>query len=613
MFPSRSFLMLLPLSLGFLLLAVVTGGGLWLSVRQDSAANWARHSLEVERDLNLVHSLVSNAETGQRGYLLTRSPIYLPPYNAAVTRLPGQIDMLDRETADNAAQHKAVRTLRLAVRAKMGEMAATVELARFGRVTEAIAIMRQGSGQRMMTGLSRLIENMRAEERRLLAERTAAADRIAFVTRMLLATGALLVMLLAYAAIRQSADRIGKLHHANEKLVAEAAARDQAEAQLRQIQKMETLGQLTGGIAHDFNNMLAVVIGSLDMLRRRLTGAEDPKAIRYLDSANEGAQRAATLTNRLLAFSRQQPLEPKVLDPNRLVGSMSELIHRTVSEAIEVETALAAGVWRVCADAPQLENAILNLAVNARDAMPSGGKLTIETANSDLDERYAQLHDEVRPGQYVLVSITDTGIGMPEDVARRAIEPFYTTKGVGKGTGLGLSQVFGFAKQSGGHFKIYSEPGRGTTVKLYLPRHIGEDMAPGINCKEGQGAPTGTADIVILVVEDEEQVRHMSVDALRELGYTVVQATDGMRALEQLRTMPKIDLLFTDIVMPGMTGRELADQAETLRPGLKVLYTTGYTRNAVVHNGVVDAGVAFLSKPFSLDALARKVRQVIED
>jgi signal transduction histidine kinase/CheY-like chemotaxis protein len=394
-------------------------------------------------------------------------------------------------------------------------------------------------------------------------------------------------------------------------LTTEMAERSAAETQLRQMQKMESVGQLTGGIAHDFNNMLAIVIGSLDLARRRLSGAEHPQVSQCLDNAREGAQRAAVLTARLLAFSRQQPLAPQLLDPNKLVGGMSELLRRTLGENIHVETVLAGGLWRTFADPAQLESAIINLAINARDAMPTGGKLTIETANSDLDERYARAHAEVEPGQYVLISVSDTGIGMAPEVVERAFDPFYTTKRAGKGTGLGLSQVFGFVKQSGGHVKIYSEIGRGTTVKVYLPRHLGAANTTLADEAEKAALPLGTPDTIVLVVEDEEPVRHMTVDALRELGYTVVQASDGNQALQQVQCQPRIDVMFTDIVMPDMTGRELVDQARKSRPDLKVLYTTGYTRNAVVHNGVLDRDVAFLPKPFTLEQLAAKIRDVL--
>ncbi len=392
-------------------------------------------------------------------------------------------------------------------------------------------------------------------------------------------------------------------------LEAEAAERREAEATIRQMQKMESIGQLTGGIAHDFNNMLAIVTGSLDMARRRLTGGEDPKIRLSIDHAVEGARRAAVLTQRLLAFSRLQPLEPQALDVNRLVGGMTELIRRTIGETIAVENVQGGGLWTCFADPAQLENALINLAVNARDAMPQGGRLTIETANAHLDELYAAANAEVAPGQYVMLGITDTGTGMAAEVIERAFEPFYTTKGPGQGTGLGLSQVFGYVKQSGGHMKIYSEPGRGTTVKLYLPRHGGPAAAeerPAVGPLL-QGRP----ELVVLVVEDEEQVRVMTVEALRDLGYTVVDAADGNGALALLAALDRLDLLFTDVVMPGMNGRELADKVCAARPGTPVLFTTGYTRNAVVHNGVLDPGVAFLAKPFTIEQLARKVAEAV--
>jgi signal transduction histidine kinase/CheY-like chemotaxis protein len=394
-------------------------------------------------------------------------------------------------------------------------------------------------------------------------------------------------------------------------LEAEAAERRGAEATIRQMQKMESIGQLTGGIAHDFNNMLAIVTGSLDMAKRRLTGGEDPRIARSLDHAAEGARRAAVLTQRLLAFSRQQPLEPQAVDANRLVSGMSELIGRTIGENIAVETVLGGGLWTCLADPTQLENALINLAVNARDAMPDGGRLTIETANSHLDELYAAANVDVTPGQYVMLGITDTGAGMSPGVIERAFDPFFTTKGPGQGTGLGLSQVFGYVKQSGGHLKIYSEPGRGTTIRLYFPRHLGPAL-PGSEERLPPGElPRGRLEQIVLVVEDEEQVRVMTVEVLRDLGYAVVDAANGAAALARLDELARIDLLFTDVVMPGMNGRELADRVRGARPGTPVLYTTGYTGNAVVHNGMLDPGVAFLAKPFTIDQLAPKVAEAL--
>jgi PAS domain S-box-containing protein len=384
----------------------------------------------------------------------------------------------------------------------------------------------------------------------------------------------------------------------------------QAEAQLRQAQKMEAVGQLTGGVAHDFNNMLAVISGALQLLERRV-GQDDARARTLIASASDAARRAGSLTQRLLAFSRQQPLKPEVLDPNKLVAGMTELFRHSLGANIKLETVLAGGLWRICADQNQLENVLLNLAVNARDAMPDHGKLTIETQNAALDSRYVAAEAGLKPGQYVLIAVTDTGCGMPPDVIAKAFDPFFTTKAVGKGTGLGLSQVYGFIKQSGGHIRIYSEPGQGTSVKIYLPRHIGE---AGENMIESSRStlPTGEDQELILVVDDEDLVRQMSVAALTELGYHVLEANAAQAALALLAERADIDLLFTDIVMPDMDGRRLVDAARETRPDLPVIYTTGYTRNAVVHNGVLDPDVELIGKPFTLEELALRVRAVLD-
>jgi PAS domain S-box-containing protein len=408
------------------------------------------------------------------------------------------------------------------------------------------------------------------------------------------------------------AARTGELQSALATLQAEVAEREKAEAQVRQMQKIESIGQLTGGIAHDFNNMLAVVLGSLEIVRRRIRSDPD-RALTAVENAEEGAKRAALLTARLLAFSRRQPLAPEAVNVNKLVSGMSDLLRSTIGETVEVETVLSGGLWKTFIDAPQLENAILNLCVNARDAMPDGGRLTIETHNFHLDDSYAAQNIEVEAGQYVLVSVTDTGTGMSPEVIERAFDPFYTTKEVGKGTGLGLSQVHGFVKQSGGHIKIYSEKDQGTTIKLYFPRHFGAAGAKASGmAANAKALPTAKDGEVILVVEDEARVRQVSTEQLRDLGYKVIEASNGADALELLATTGRIDLIFTDIVMPGMTGRVLADEAAKQRADVKVLYTTGYTRNAVVHNGVLDPGTQFLAKPYTGPALAAKVRRVLD-
>jgi len=393
------------------------------------------------------------------------------------------------------------------------------------------------------------------------------------------------------------------------------AAREQAETNLRQAQKMDSLGQMTGGIAHDFNNLLQVVLASLAALKRRAKdgpAAVDPADFdRFLSAATDGAQRAGTLTQRLLAFARRQPLQPKAIDLNKLVANMSEMLRRTLGEATVVETVLSGGLWRVSVDINQTESALLNLAVNARDAMPQGGKLTIETGNAFLDEAYAQAHAEVAAGQYVMLAVSDTGTGMPPEVLAKVFEPFFTTKQMGHGTGLGMSQVYGFVKQSGGHVKIYSEPGEGTTVKLYLPRHLGEgEEAPEAATAQ---TPRGRRDELILLVEDEPAVREQSLAMLQDLGYGVIAVADGPAALKALEANPKVSLLFTDVGLAGgMNGRQVADAALAMRPGLKVLFTTGYARNAIIHHGRLDAGLHLLTKPFAFSALAAKLRELLD-
>lgn len=389
----------------------------------------------------------------------------------------------------------------------------------------------------------------------------------------------------------------------------EVAERLRAEEALRQAQKMEAVGQLTGGVAHDFNNLLTVIIGGLDTIRRaKLT--DEARIRRSTDLALLSAQRAASLTSRLLAFSRRQPLDPKPVDLNTMVRDMTELLHHTLGENIELDGVLAPRLWTAEIDQNQLESAIINLAVNARDAMPEGGKLTIETANTVLDETSAETDREVKPGEYVMVAVSDTGAGMDRETLEHAFEPFFTTKEVGKGTGLGLSMVYGFAKQSGGHVTIDSEHGQGTTVKLYFPRYSGTETSE--EDYRGRHVPTAIANETILVVEDNEEVRMYSVMVLKELGYDVLEARDADEALKQLDSPRRIDLLFTDVILPGRSGRVIADIARKRRPTLRVLYTTGYSRDAIVHHGRLDPGVELIGKPFTFEGLARRVREVLD-
>ena len=395
-------------------------------------------------------------------------------------------------------------------------------------------------------------------------------------------------------------------------LYTDTSARRQAEAQLRQAQKMEAVGHLTGGVAHDFNNLLRGVRGNLELATQALGAGNLPRAQRKIQVARAGAQRGAALTQGLLAFSRQQNLAPQPIDVNTIVSSMSELLRNSVGAGVALETVLAGGLWEAVADPNQLENALLNLAINARDAMPAGGRITMETANTFLDAAYAARHDEVTAGQYVMVAVSDGGTGMTPNEIARAFEPFFTTKGVGSGSGLGLSQVYGFIKQSNGHVKIYSELDAGTTVKLYLPRLTRDDKVTAEAVMPGTSLLRARRGERILVVEDDTDVLAFSVDALETLGYSVVSAGDAEQALEILSERSDITLLFTDVELPGANGPELVEEALLQRPGLPVLFTTGYAANAVSHRGILDRKITSLTKPFTIEDMARTVRETID-
>jgi PAS domain S-box-containing protein len=384
--------------------------------------------------------------------------------------------------------------------------------------------------------------------------------------------------------------------------------RRQAEEVSRQAQRLESLGQMTGGVAHDFNNLLTVIIGSLDLLRRAV--GHDMRAAERLEMVAIAAERGARLTRQLLAFARRQPLQPDVVNLGRSMQEILPLVRRAVGEAIVVECITAGGLWNTIVDTSQFQSTILNLAINGRDAMPDGGRLTIEVANVALDDEYAARHAEVEAGQYVLFAITDTGKGMDAATMSRALDPFFTTKPVGEGTGLGLPQVYGFVKQSGGHLKIYSEVGEGTTVKLYLPRSLGQETAQPP--RRATLALTGTERV--LLVDDDEIVRATVASMIEDLGYRVLTASNGEEALAVLQEGAEVDLLFTDVVMPGpLNGRKLAERAIEVLPKLKVLFTSGYTENAIVHNGRLDPGMELLSKPYDRETLAAKLRRVLDN
>ncbi len=560
----------------FLLLVLAGIAAIIATLSANTAEGWAAHSIEVRQNVAALIGAVTDTETGQRGYLLTGNEDYLSAYTDGLRELPVVQRNLRALVADNPAHLELLTQLDPLIAQKQAELKQTIDLRRAGRTAEVDAIVKANTGRDLMRRIRELAGQFDQAERTLLLERH--SERA--------------------------------LEERNAALAAEMANRERAEGQLRQAQKMEALGQLTGGVAHDFNNMLSIIVGNLDMLSRKL-GAGEPRLQDLAGRALEGANRAAALTHRLLAFSRLQPLAPKSTDINKCVTDVSEILRRSLGETVLIETVLGGGVWRALVDVPQLESAIVNLAVNARDAMPGGGKLTLETANAALDQAYADEHHEVVPGQYVLIAVTDTGTGMPPEVAQKAFDPFFTTKDVGQGTGLGLSQVHGFVKQSGGHIKIYSEPGTGTTVKLYLPRdHSGG--APEDAVRPAAPAPI-QRKLKILVVEDEDGVRAFAVAALRDIGFEAVEASNAAAALSMLDAHPEVVALLTDVVMPVMDGRRLAADALSRRPDLRVVYMTGYTRNAIVHNGVLDPGTRLITKPFTITQLESEMRAALAD
>lgn len=614
---AATYVIALGTALGLLVLTVAAA--LWQNATSSQLNRLVRETSELRSHYRVLMQNLTDAETGQRGFLLTGDEDYLEPYRTGVAGVHRELAALEVMAVDAPESTREVPELRDVAERKLAELALTLELYGRGRRAQAIDRVDADIGKQLMDRARTIVRAAQDRENARLTEALAAADRgglrlqwvIILAGALIVGVGALLVIAVrnAMAELRGARDAAQQAH---ERVVQEMSARVQAEDKVRQMQKMEAIGQITGGVAHDFNNMLAVILSALQLAMRRLQRREEG-AETMIEAAMDGARRAAALTGRLLAFARRQPLMPMVLDVNRVLGEMSDMMRRTLGEQVDLETVLAGGLWRVKADRNELEQAILNVCVNARDAMGGSGKLTIESANAYLDEDYAAASLDVAPGQYVMIAITDTGAGMTPEVQAKAFEPFFTTKEIGKGTGLGLSHVHGFLKQSGGHVALYSEVGVGTTVKLYLPRTQDAETDTQPRARETGAGPPGDPAIVVLVVEDDERVRLLSVAALRDLGYTVLHADGGAAALDMLDANPGISLLFTDVVMPHMSGRALADEARKRHPGLKVLYTTGYTQNAIVHNGVVDAGARLLLKPYSMDDLARKVRAAIDD
>jgi len=606
------------LFLGFAILLLAGAIAIRTETSRRNSSELIRHTLLVQNGLHRLFALVEGAESGERGFLITNNEQYLAPYGDAVRDLKTTIDDLSTLVADNPEQTKKIAELVPAIDERMAIINSVIGDVRSGKIREAADLIKTGRGKNLMDQLRASISEMTSVEDRLLGDREAALASANSAVEMGVLFLVVIVLLLAVYSIvqaqRQSSALLSSsevLQIRNDQLIEETARREEVEAKLRQSQKLEAIGQLAGGIAHDFNNMLSVVIASLNLLKRRLARGEGGYD-QFIDSAVEGAERAANLTHRLLAFSRLQPLAPSPIDANEFVAGMSHLLRRTLGEHIRLEITLADGLWLTEADPNELENAILNLAVNARDAMPNGGKLTIETANREIDGTYAAAEAGGKPGQYVQLAVMDTGVGMSPEVAAKAFDPFFTTKAVGKGTGLGLSQVYGFVKQSGGNVSIYSEVGRGTTIKLYLPRYIGKNDTISAQIANPEKCPPGHLEEVILVVEDDERARDIAVECGRELGYTVLQAENALSALNLLSSRPDIRLLMTDVVMPEEDGKMLAKEALREHPDLKILFMSGYTRDALSSSDRTLGKIQLLAKPFTLEQAALKIRDVLD-
>jgi PAS domain S-box-containing protein len=722
------------LSTAFILLLAILAVAAILAVRQNRAEADVRDSIEVINGLNRIQAELLDAETGQRGYILTGDPSYLEPYNRAAPNILADIRQLQQTTKAGVRDAAALTTLYQTAEQKLAELQQTIALKQKAEGDAAVAKVHEGAGKDLMDRARGILASLFVMETQRLVDTRDYASEMDEILQVGIVGAVLVLIALAVfglRAIRQQFQELVRTHAlaqaANQRFqllvqgvtdyaiflldpqgnitnwnsgavrikgytedeivgrhfsqfytaedqakevphraLATAASEGRYEAegwrvrkdgsrfwasvvldrisdakgdvvgfakitrditerregqqrleaareQLYQSQKMDAVGQLTGGVAHDFNNLLTIIIGNLDGAKRAIeagTAGTQERIARAVDQALTGAHRAARLTAHLLAFSRRQPLEPTVLDVNKLLRHLSTFLKPSLGERVQLEVVGAGGVWQVEADETQLETAILNLTLNARDAMPEGGKLTIEASNTFLDEIYCSRNAEVRPGQYVEISVTDNGVGMTGDVAGRAFEPFFTTKDTGQGTGLGLSQVYGFVKQINGHVKIYSEPGHGTTVKIYLPRVKGAASAEVTELQDVRmpAAPGGES---ILVVEDDDDVRAFIAETLRELNYIVFRATDAPSALKFLAS-ERVDLMLTDVVLPGRNGRDLADEATAKRPGLRVLFMTGYSRNAIVHNGRLDQGVNMIQKPFTQTALAAKIRSLLD-
>jgi len=609
------------IGLGFVLAAAIAVAV--LVARSNGADRLVTHTFEVQQEAHNLLGELRTAENGQRGYVLTQNQEYLKPVDAAIAKVPGLVESLRKKTADNPSQQARLERVEPLIGPRLDVIRRSIELTRQGDRDGAIALVATGRGKDLMEEITVEMQLFDREEKGLLAVRQEEAKRLRIWLATLISLALLAAMVLAGVLAVATRQAVAGLLDRTRELEAESRLRQEAEATLRQAVKMEAVGHLSGGIAHDFNNLLTIIIGNLDTMKRRLAelaksnGAGDAiaKLETPLESAMKGAKSSAQLTQRLLAFSRRQALEPDRVDANRLISGMLEMLRRTLGSDISIETVLGAGLWPSFADAHQLENVLLNLALNAKAAMPTGGCLTIETANTYLDDAYVRRFGDVKAGQYVVLCLTDTGTGIPAEILDRVFDPFFTTKPAGEGSGLGLAMVHGFVKQSDGHVRIYSELGNGTTVKIYLPRFIGAEevsAAPAGKTESEQAIPRAKPNEMILLVEDNADVREYARDVLLELGYGVLDAASVQEALRVVGKKPRISLVFTDVVLGDSNGRVLADKVRQVYPAVPVLFTTGYTRNAIVHQGRLDPDVHLLNKPFTQQDLARKVRELLD-
>jgi signal transduction histidine kinase/ActR/RegA family two-component response regulator len=606
---------------GFALVVLAVMAGALLVARSQEADRLVNHTFDVQIAGQSLQNHVQAAENSQRGFLITGDTDYLKRFDDAIIKMPALAASLRQLTADNPQQQARLDKLEPLIKAWLSRIKRSIDLSKKGNKEAAFEIVKGGESKMLMDSIVVGLGDFLRAERELLDARQVTSAWLRQWLSVLIGAALLAATLLAAVLAVATRQAVTGLLDRTRELEEESKLRREAEASLSQATKMEAVGQLSGGIAHDFNNLLTIIVGNLDTMKRQHAKLADPalakdgKLIKALDSASQAARSAGVLTQRLLAFSRRQPLTPARLDSNRLVANMLEMLSRTLGSNISIETVFAAGLWPTFADAHQLENVLLNLAVNAKAAMPEGGCLTIETANTYLDDSYVRRFGDVRAGQYVVLCVTDTGTGIPKDIINKVFEPFFTTKRAGEGSGLGLSMVHGFVKQSGGHVRLYSEEGRGTTVKVYLPRHFGTEevvVTPAGKVVEGETLPRARPNETILVVEDNDGVREYARDILLELGYRVLDAATVPEALRAVATKPTVSLLFTDVVLGNSNGRVLADKLRRIYPGLPVLYTTGYTRNAIVHQGRLDADVHLLNKPFTQQELAQKVRELID-